>query len=434
MFNSIRSRNAVKDDCEHYANGNRLTNIRDVFAKGILRGTSIRYEAFDSCGKLQVGSEGYSVLWNQLCETEKCHRLSFGVDIHAYRSRRAEVSHILRFGDVYKGKMRVGVDRHPDFKNTPSERLDVVLYDGEMNRLAKIASHDWRAGDIRRHIGDVSENAVLFCGAGGVHNCEFLYLAVAWYSDLHPYRFSPFRFSSVYHPYYFIRVDAPEALSDLMIGESFEAELVEEYGGFGLTRSGRNYKFADVPSRFGQSLSELIRTDYPDITIRCIAHGAVSDGETFIDMVEIDSRTEKEMDKLTLFRRDSGLDVRYGDEYETIYLPRVESPLAIPFSVIEVEYVTVPIPGRKNPSIEFRVNGLVMDSARYHDGQRMNGRSKYEFLKERVGMKSIWARLHYNEKDEPYLNVIWKCATQGDGADNPDGRDGQSPEKRSGER
>lgn len=95
---------------------------------------------------------------------------------------------------------------------------------------------------------------------------------------------------------------------------------------------------------------------------------------------------------------------------------------------------TVPIPGRKNPSIEFRVNGLVMDSARYHDGQRMNGRSKYEFLKERVGMKSIWARLHYNEKDEPYLNVIWKCATQGDGADNPDGRDGQSPEKRSGER
>ncbi len=42
----------------------------------------------------------------------------------------------------------------------------------------------------------------------------------------------------------------------------------------------------------------------------------------------------------------------------------------------------------------------------------MNGRSKYEFLKERVGMKSVWARLHYNEKDEPYLNVIWKCASE----------------------
>ena len=434
MFDSIRSRNAVKDDCEHHANGNRLTDVRDVFAEGMLRGTSIRYETFDTCGKLQVGSEGYSILWNQLCGTDKYHQLSFGVDIYAYRFRRAEVSHILRFGDIYKGKMRVGVDRHPDFKNTPSEKLDVVLYDGEMNRLARIASHDWMAGDIRSHIGDVSENAVLFCGEGGMHYYEFLYLAVVWYSDLHPYRFSPFRFRSAHHPNYFIKVDAPEALSDLMVGEEFDAELMDKYDGFGLTRSGRNYKFAEAPSSFGQSLSELIMTGYPDTTVRCRAHGAVPDGETFIDMVVIEGRSMDEMDKLTLFRRDSGMDVRYGDVYETLYLPRVDSPLPIPFGVIEVEYATVPIPGRKNPSIEFRVNGQVMDSARYHDGQRKYGRSKYALLKERVGMKSIWARLHYNEKDEPYLNVIWKCAAQEDGADNPDGNDGRAAERRNGER
>ena len=52
------------------------------------------------------------------------------------------------------------------------------------------------------------------------------------------------------------------------------------------------------------------------------------------ELTGIDSRTEKEMDKLTLFRRDSGLDVRYGDEYETIYLPRVESPLQSQFVLI----------------------------------------------------------------------------------------------------
>lgn len=326
------------------------------------------------------------------------------------------MNHGLRFGDVYKGKVRVGVDRTPNFQNTPSEKLDVVLYDAEMKVLAKIASYDWAAGDIRTHIGDVSENAILFCDAGGYHNYEFLYLAVVWYSDLHPYRFSPFRFETVYRSNYFIKVDAPEALSDLMVGESFDAEMMDGYDGFGLTRSGRNYKFAEAPSSFGQSLSELIRTGYHDTAVRCITHGAVSDGETFIDMVEIDSRTEKEMEELSLFRRDSGLDVRYGDFYETLYLPRVESPLPIPFSVIEVEYASVPISGRKNPSIEFRVNGQVMDSARYHDGQRMYGRSKYEFLKSRVGMKSVWARLHYNEKDEPYLNVIWKYANEKDSA------------------
>lgn len=411
-FDARKLRMALKDKNEHQTDDNYLVDVSDVFTRGILRGMGIEHEMFGGYGKLQSCSAAQAVLWTHLRETDWYSQLSIDVGVHTYRFRRAEVNRDLRFGDVYKGKVRVGVDRTPAFQNTPSEKLDVVLYDAEMRVLAKIASYDWAAGDIRTHIGDVSENAILFCDAGGWHNCEFLYLAVVWYSDLHPYKFSPFRFETAYRSNYFIKVDAPEALSDLMVGESFDAELMDGYDGFGLTRSGRNYKFAEAPSSFGRSLSELIRTGYHDTAVRCIAHGAVSDGVSFIDMVEIDSRTEKEMEELSLFRRDSGLDVRYGDFYETLYLPRVESPLPIPFSVIEVEYASVPISGRKNPSIEFRVNGQVMDSARYHDGQRMYGRSKYEFLKSRVGMKSVWARLHYNEKDEPYLNVIWKYANE----------------------
>ena len=415
-FNAMKLRMALKDESEHQDDENYLVDVSDVFTRGILRDMGIEHEMFGGYGKLQSCSAARAILWTHLRETDRHRQLPLDVGVHTYRFRRAEVNHGLRFGDVYKGKVRVGVDRTPNFQNTLSEKLDVVLYDAEMKVLAKIASYDWAAGDIRTHIGDVSENAILFCDAGGYHNYEFLYLAVVWYSDLHPYRFSPFRFETVYRSNYFIKVDAPEALSDLMVGESFDAEMMDGYDGFGLTRSGRNYKFAEAPSSFGQSLSELIRTGYHDTAVRCIAHGAVSDGETFIDMVEIDSRTEKEMEELSLFRRDSGLDVRYGDFYETLYLPRVESPLPIPFSVIEVEYASVPISGRKNPSIEFRVNGQVMDSARYHDGQRMYGRSKYEFLKSRVGMKSVWARLHYNEKDEHYLNVIWKYANEKDSA------------------
>lgn len=415
-FNAMKLRMALKDESEHQDDENYLVDVSDVFTRGILRDMGIEHEMFGGYGKLQSCSAARAILWTHLRETDRHRQLPLDVGVHTYRFRRAEVNHGLRFGDVYKGKVRVGVDRTPNFQNTLSEKLDVVLYDAEMKVLAKIASYDWAAGDIRTHIGDVSENAILFCDAGGYHNYEFLYLAVVWYSDLHPYRFSPFRFETVYRSNYFIKVDAPEALSDLMVGESFDAEMMDGYDGFGLTRSGRNYKFAEAPSSFGQSLSELIRTGYHDTAVRCIAHGAVSDGETFIDMVEIDSRTEKEMEELSLFRRDSGLDVRYGDFYETLYLPRVESPLPIPFSVIEVEYASVPISGRKNPSIEFRVNGQVMDSARYHDGQRMYGRSKYEFLKSRVGMKSVLARLHYNEKDEPYLNVIWKYANEKDSA------------------
>lgn len=411
-FDARKLRMALKDKNEHQTDDNYLIDVSDVFTRGILRGMGIEHEMFGGYGKLQSCSAAQAVLWTHLRETDWYSQLSIDVGVHTYRFRRAEVNRDLRFGDVYKGKVRVGVDRTPAFQNTPSEKLDVVLYDAEMRVLAKIASYDWAAGDIRTHIGDVSENAILFCDAGGWHNCEFLYLAVVWYSDLHPYKFSPFRFETAYRSNYFIKVDAPEALSDLMVGESFDAELMDGYDGFGLTRSGRNYKFAEAPSSFGRSLSELIRTGYHDTAVRCIAHGAVSDGVSFIDMVEIDSRTEEKMNELSLFRRDSGLNVRYDDLYETLYLPRVESPLPIPFGIIEAEYASVPISGRKNPSIEFRVNGQVMDSARYHDGQRMNGRSKYEFLKERVGMKSVWERLHYNEKDEPYLNVIWKCASE----------------------
>lgn len=411
-FDAMKLRMALKDESEHENDENYLVDVSGVFTRGILRDMGIEHEMFGGYGKLQSCSAARAVLWTHLRDTDRYRQLPLDVGVHTYRFRRAEVNHDLRFGYVYKGKVRVGVDRTPNFQNTPSEKLDVVIYDAEMRVLAKIASYDWAAGDIRTHIGDVSENAILFCDAGGWHNYEFLYLAVVWYSDLHPYKFSPFRFETAYRSKYFIKVDAPEALSDLMVGESFDAELMDGYDGFGLTRSGWNYKFAEAPSSFGQSLSELIKTGYHDTAIRCIAHGAVSDGVSFIDMVEIDSRTEKEMEELSLFRRDSGLDVRYGDFYETLYLPRVESPLPIPFSVIEVEYASVPISGRKNPSIEFRVNGQVMDSARYHDGQRMYGRSKYEFLKSRVGMKSVWARLHYNEKDEPYLNVIWKYANE----------------------
>lgn len=253
-FDARKLRMALKDKNEHQTDDNYLIDVSDVFTRGILRGMGIEHEMFGGYGKLQSCSAAQAVLWTHLRETDWYSQLSIDVGVHTYRFRRAEVNRDLRFGDVYKGKVRVGVDRTPAFQNTPSEKLDVVLYDAEMRVLAKIASYDWAAGDIRTHIGDVSENAILFCDAGGWHNCEFLYLAVVWYSDLHPYKFSPFRFETAYRSNYFIKVDAPEALSDLMVGESFDAELMDGYDGFGLTRSGRNYKFAEAPSSFGRSL------------------------------------------------------------------------------------------------------------------------------------------------------------------------------------
>lgn len=102
-----------------------------------------------SCNRAQLPEQSYGLIYARLTGIASS---PLDVGVHTYRFRRAEVNHGLRFGDVYKGKVRVGVDRTPNFQNTLSEKLDVVLYDAEMKVLAKIASYDWAAGDIRtRH-------------------------------------------------------------------------------------------------------------------------------------------------------------------------------------------------------------------------------------------------------------------------------------------
>ena len=66
-----------------------------------------------------------------------------------------------------------------------------------------------------------------------------------------------------------------------------------------------------------------------------------------------------------------------------------------------VEYIPLPLPGRKNPLVELHVNDVKIGSARYRDDQ-------YTIYKERSGKRSRFARLHYDEHDVPYLDVIWK--------------------------
>ena len=119
-------------------------------------------------------------------------------------------------------------------------------------------------------------------------------------------------------------------------------------------------------------------------------------------MVQITLRSPSEMRKLARFRDESGLDVRFEDDYEVIRLEPVDNPIeGIPFGDVVVEYIPIPLPGRKNPLVELHVNDVKIGSARYRDDQ-------YTIYKERSGKRSRFARLHYDEHDVPYLDVIWK--------------------------
>lgn len=90
---------------------------------------------------------------------------------------RGDVSVPLSDGSVYEGTVRVGIERSIDFQSVSADKLPVVLYDKDLTVLAKVASYDWAAESVRRHIGDKAVNAMLFCEGGGTyHSTTFLYI------------------------------------------------------------------------------------------------------------------------------------------------------------------------------------------------------------------------------------------------------------------
>lgn len=106
-FNAMKLRMALKDESEHQDDENYLVDVSDVFTRGILRDMGIEHEMFGGYGKLQSCSAAKAILWTHLRETDRHRQLPLDVGVHTYRFRRAEVNHGLRFGDVYKGKVRV---------------------------------------------------------------------------------------------------------------------------------------------------------------------------------------------------------------------------------------------------------------------------------------------------------------------------------------
>lgn len=391
--------------------GNNLIGIQYCYSSGALSRKGIYSIDYDRNGyAIAYGTECYAVLWNMLHEAEDGYFLKYGSKIHAYRFRLVDVSDAIGKGSVYEGRIRIGTDRTPNSQCVRSDKLGVVLYNKDMDVLAKISARDWQCSAIHKHIGDVADNAILFCDG---HKYNFLYMVVAWKSELYPYEYRGHGISRFRYFNHFIEATSPEALSDLTVGELFNANPIESSGGVGITRIGRNYAFALLPSELGEAIAHLAATGCPEVTFHCVNHGWVRRWDRWAIMVEIMEVREEKIEELARFRSDSGLDVRFDDDYETIYLPKIESPYDIPFGSVDVGCVEIPRPGRKNPIVELRVNDVVVDSARYHDGQRMinGGGSKYEILRKRVSMKPLWAKLHYNERDEPYLNIIWTCGT-----------------------
>lgn len=394
---------------------NALYDVNTCVPSGTLN-RFITHDIFNAPRAVKAGTESYAVVWNLLNEGRGWPRVSYGTKIYAYHFRLADVCNTIHDGLPYKGRVRVGVERMPNFPTVPSDKLDVIIYDCDGGVVAKVRASDWSASNVRRHIGDTTTECMLFCDKGGHCNVMFLHMLVVWHSDEWPYREPSFN-RSVFHysPLIseLVKVTAPEALSDLKVGENFDAVPLDEYHGIGLSRQGYSYKFAELPSALCEAFSKLAATAYP-MTIPCINRGMVRTGDGWADMVEITFRSPSAMKELTRFRDESGLDVRFDDEYEVIRLEPVDTPYKdIPFGDVVVEYVSIPLPGRKNPLVEFHVNGVKLDSARYGDGQRINGICKYTLYKERSGKRSRFARLHYDERDVPYLDVIWNLNETG---------------------
>lgn len=380
-----------------------LYDINACVPSGTL-GRFITHDIFDEPRAVKTETESYAIIWNLLNDGHKYPRISYGTKIYAYHFRLADVCNTIHDGLPYKGRVRIGVERMPNFPTVPSDKLDVVIYDHDGGVIAKVRANDWSASDVRSHIGDTTDEAMLFCDKGGHCNVMFLHMLVVWHSEECSYRRPSFNGSAFHYPSLIselVKVTAPEALSDLKVGESFEAVPLDHYGEIGLSRQAYNYEFAKLPSALCEAFSKLAATAYP-MTIPCINRGMVRTGDGWASMVQITLRSPSEMRELARFRDESGLDVRFEDDYEVIRLEPVDNPIeGIPFGDVVVEYIPIPLPGRKNPLVELHVNDVKIGSARYRDDQ-------YTIYKERSGKRSRFARLHYDEHDVPYLDVIWK--------------------------
>lgn len=362
---------------------------------------------------LDQNSEAYSAIWMALSDNGDDCSCPFGKAIHTYHFRFADVSRDLSEGGIYVGPIRIGVKRSLETDFVSASKLSVVVYDDGLKPLAEVEAQDWSASQLRAHIGDHARKALLFCSRDGRYDAVYLNLAVSWDSDIpedssrKPWRRSRGNF---YYSAVFVPVSAPEAISDVAYGEPFEALPKYASSNVELTRVGFDYSFATLPSEFGEALEDLAASGYQDIVILCIQRGAVVNcsGEQRHE-IEIRAKySPRAMRELARFRRASGLDVRFDGNYERLFLDPVERPYDIPFGDISVEWVATPLPQRKNPLMELKVDGTVVRSLRF----RQDG---YDAAREHDGMKSIWARMHYDddEEDRPYLDIIWDCGKEG---------------------
>lgn len=365
-------------------------------------------------GGIGSGGQDYAALYAKLNENNApWDEFKWGVHINLYRFRMTEVAEKLRDGEMVSGRVRIGVERTPVLQAVPADKLDVVLWDDAGGLLARVSASDWSASKIKGRIGDVAERALLWCGNGGYGGCMFLWLAVVWYTDLHPMpALEPISYS--WQAWQgrgpsaaILRVEDKEALSDLRAGERFEVTVVPHFGAApGLARKGTSHELARLPEPWAEAWSALSGTGYM-APIACFAHGNVPDDEGNLNtLMEVRCADPDKMTELAKFRRESGLDLRLDGDYEVMRLDPVVVPHAIPFGKIPVEFAAVPLKDRKNPLIELRMNGDVFDSARL--GYR-GSREKYRLYKKRLGKRSVWAALHYDpsDGDRPYLNVIW---------------------------
>lgn len=355
-----------------------------------------------SNSEINIGSQCYAVLWQAMQYGDEWKRLQYGEPISLYRFRFAEVCDSLFNSDNYLGVARVGTTRPLSAACVPADSLGVSIYDKDGMPLASIDSSDWAACSIRRHIGDIADTALLFCGYGGWYGWHFLYLAASWRSSKSKRgarMFSTYGRGAVSR--YYAKVTAPESLSDLAAGQQFEASLVQHFGGtFGLSRHGFDYEFGDLPQEFTEPYQKLAETGYR-MVVQCFNYAQAWNGSNIEPLVEISGLTPSTAYLLAAIRRESKLDVTPGWHYEKLTIPRVSSPYPFPFDSVKVEYVATPLEGRKNPLIKLLVNGTAVETFRYRE------RRRYDAVLDRVGMKSIWARLHYSENDQPFLYVVW---------------------------
>lgn len=354
---------------------------------------------FEDRENVEPGSEARRFYLDKMGAHVDVSAAETGCRMEVYRVFRGRACADLAAGRVLAGRVTLGLDRPFDSQGGTYKQNEYCFLDQEGNVLAVSTIGDHNARRLSLRIGETADAALLFCDKSMWSSYIFLYVVLIWNLDAAGRRDvkADAEALGAHAESYFI--EARNAASE--VGRYVANEARVEQRGSGCLSIG-NTELCDIPSGIDIVAHGLMATGYPSMTVRAMYCGNVAVPLGVLPIVRVDCRNVDELYLLRKIREGGAVDLMADGIFERYHLDVVGRPYDVPFGPADAVFSEVPVPHRKNPALELRADGVLLERAAYSE------RERYKKMAAHVGMTPVWSALHYADDDAPYLDIVYE--------------------------